>query len=730
LTLEQNSMTAEKMTHWRCQNYGACAKADAKDHILLVEGRIFVCPECGSDIGLQTKSTSSIRGVLKPMLLGVAALLTLLILAKMLTPPPKPKPDPKQVATKDTRKKPEEPPPTGPLTDGRTGLASQILTRPKSALYANASKDQKLPQKPQNFERFFVFEKKEGWLRVGKDSKSSLGWITDEDAVDWPHSMVVEYTPPDNRKPVLFFREQSGLQKLLDSENLASDAGNSYKDIEEKGSTGSIFQSDYPVLSIEPAYKIKDLRIMPVLESQETEIAGRPARLLKVTAAGLDRGATTLQDKGYVQQAAPTRSGVAALQGVDIDLVFVMDMTGSMQPWVNGALAAIRDLAQKIDGNPAVAGRMKLGFWGYQDDPGLTNIQYRTRNFTPSLLSPRGFSDYLASIKVNTLTNDSWPEDVFAGVTDAIKLTKWRAATRILVLIGDAPGHTSIKEGAVSNLDAPQVRQLATDANIKIVSIVIKDPGTSPARAKFNARAAEQFTVLASNGNRAPALLRVSSGDTTPFKNILDVLTEELALQPSLNNPPANEPMDDPTRDIARGLLAAAKVEVVSETVNKQGQIVAPRDITAWVVDRDLLNPAVPSLEPKLLISKNELSSLQSVASSILAEAKKNVIIGGDFYTQVMGAVAETASGGRSKTLADRLPKFIKGLPYKSDLMEKSADWWGTQTAEQQGEFIKSLEAKLAYYRAINEDPSMWKPLNKDAEAGDYVTAISLSQLL
>jgi hypothetical protein len=118
------------------------------------------------------------------------------------------------------------------------------------------------------------------------------------------------------------------------------------------------------------------------------------------------------------------------------------------------------------------------------------------------------------------------------------------------------------------------------------------------------------------------------------------------------------------------------------------------------------------------------------VTTTILTKAREKVIVGGSFFDAVMGAVASSASGGRTGTLADKFPLFIKGLPYKSPLMEKSRDWWEGQTAEQQQDFVKGLEAKLAYYRSVNENPALWKPLNKDAESGDYVAAIPLSQLL
>ena len=723
-------MAENNTTQWRCQNYGACAKADGRDPIPLDLGQPFICAECGGDAGLQLKGGGPGQRIpIKPVLFGLLGLFILIMLVKMLIPPTAATPEvgpkvidstPVTTASLDIVK---------PLTDKRTGLARQVLSRPKSLFYEGAKRDRKLGTKPQNFERLFVFEEQDGFLRVGYDSKSPLGWIEESDAVDWPHSVVVEYTSPDNRKPVLFFRDRTHVEGMLEDVSPSAKASQYYTEIENAAKSGSMLPSSFPVVSVEPRFKSRELYVMPVIESTETEIDGRPARLLKVTAAGLDRGATTLND--YVPEAKATKvEGPTAFAAVDVDLVFVMDMTGSMQPWVDGAISAISELATKIGASPAAASRMRLGFWGYQDDPSFTGIQYRTKNFTQALLPADSFASTLRNLKVNKLTQDDYPEDVFAGVTDAIRKTKWRAKTRILVVIGDAPGHTSVKDGAASDLDAPQLRQLATDAGVQIVSIAIKD-FSKPAYRQYHDLTSEQFRILASNGNRPSAILTVTAEDQSSYKDLLGTLTRELALQaPAVDDESKGGKNEEDTKNIARGLLAAARVEVVSEIVNDQGTVVVPRDITAWVVDMDMTQPGVRALEPKLLITKNELSSLQTVTNDILNKAREKVIVGGSFFDAVMGAVADSASGGRSKTLADKLPLFIKGLPYKSSLMEKSRDWWESQTADQQKEFVKSLEAKLAYYRTINENPAMWKPLNKDAESGEYVTAIPLSQLL
>ncbi len=206
-------------------------------------------------------------------------------------------------------------------------------------------------------------------------------------------------------------------------------------------------------------------------------------------------------------------------------------------------------------------------------------------------------------------------------------------------------------------------------------------------------------------------------------------LVGELAEQKTLTQPGAPE-TKDPALDIAKSLLESAKVRVVSEVLDTEGKSVTPRDIDGWVVDRDLLQPEITSLEPKLLVTRTELNKLLITTEELIRNAQGAKIIGGDFFEAVLKAVAGSASNNRTEKLKERLPDFIKGLPYKSEFMEKSRDWWASASQQDQDRFISEMKAKLSYYRTVNENSALWKPLSREAASGDHVAAIPLSQLL
>lgn len=716
-------MARNKETLWRCQNYGSCPNADDSVPISLEPEANFHCPECGGEEGIRLKTTSP-RLPKGPIVIGLIGLLVLLLIVKLLQGPVIKTPPPPVIIRV-------------PESDIRTAIDKQVLSRPDSILYADAKGAPGEPmseRKPKNFERFYVFAEKDGWLEVGEGRNSPLGWMKVEDTVDWPHSIVVEYGSPENRLPVLFFRTEKDLEGLLDKQGTrAGQVAEYYKEIKGAARGGNTLAANYPVICMEPSQQVNDLYINPVLESKFVEVDGRQARILKIAAAGEDRGATSFDSPEYMELLrdsinAEKQGDLEALEGIDLDLVFVVDMTGSMQPWVDGLLAAIRDLTAKIEANPGAADRIKLGFWGYQDNPGIAGIQYVTKNFTPSLMKPDEFATLLAGLKVNKMTPDSYPEDVFSGVTNAISKTNWKNENRFLMVIGDAPGHTTVAAGGASDVDVSQVRELATNAGVQIVSLAIKD-SRNPDYVKYHKLLEEQFKVLSSNGNREPAYLSVGSSKQRTFKENMDKLVGELVEQSTLMQ--SETPVQpDPVMDIAKGLLESAKVKVVSKVVNKDGKSIVPRDITGWVLDKDLIRPEIESLVPKLLVTRTELNKLLVTSERLIKEAEEAKIIGGDFFDAVLKAVAGSASSDRSERLKDRLPEFIQGLPYKSEFMEKSKDWWANVSGEEKDRFIAEMKAKLSYYRMVNESPDLWKRLSRESASGDYVAAIPLSQLL
>jgi serine/threonine-protein kinase PpkA len=721
-------MKSKKPMAWRCLNYGACQKADASEPVEAIAGGIFRCPECGGDDGIQIKGKKPNYGLFG-LAAGAAVLLLVLIIliagggdkgGTVITVPPPP------------------PPPIPEPLKYENGIDRQVLARPDATLYDAPEGGATVDPNPNSFERFYVYgdDPQSKRIAVGRTNIAEDGWIEREDTVEWPHSMIVSFEDTQNRHPVLFFRDEAPLQALLDEpSSLSSSANQHYRTIAEHIGRGEVLPVDYPVICIEPDHHADQPLIMPVLEARLLEGDAGGARMLKVSAAGEERGATDFQSERYVKllrelQEAAERRRLSELR-VDMDLVFVVDMTGTMQPWVDGLMKAMSEIVAGADGGSNKSGGVRFGLWGYQDKDTLEGIKFRTRNFTSELQNATDFRGLLESVKVNGMTPDSYPEDVFAGVTDAISKTPWRKdkdVQKVILLIGDAPGHTTVKDGAREDFGVEQVRQLASDAHIQVASIAILD-SSKPEYAAYHPKLLKQFEDLARNpGQSASSHLSIDQTGSASFLSKMEDILEVFLKQPASSGAPEDKPTSD-AGQIAENILKSARARVVSAAVNESGEVVMPRDITGWVYEKDLLDPSVRSLQPKLLVTRAELNTLVALVDNVVARLVEATILEKDIYDELLGAVAGAASGGRSEGVGVQLPAFLEGLPYQSDLMSRSAEWFRALDDAGQQSFIASIKAKLNYYIKVNETPSLWRSLSSGGSFENQVAEIPFSQL-
>lgn len=680
----------------------------------------FQCPECGGTEGLRLKKKKTPWQVFALAAIGLVVVITVL---GLLRPPegndaPPDLPPPRLVG---------DPKWPGPVL-GPNGLPMQILAKPEAKMFNERASGELVSPQPTNFERLFVYEQdpSSDRIQVGRTDLEADGWIPRKDTMDWPHSIVVNFRDQLNRNPVLFFRDQDDLRKLLGSTDRVEIATQFYQKIEESVLEGKLLPQDYPIISIEPGHHGQQLYIMPVVAAEFIQVNGVESRLLNVAGADDHQDGSDFHSDCYMKMLLDSRQKAEAsahnLWRIDMDVVFVVDMTGTMQPWVDGVFEAMRRIVQTAVNNGD--GLVRFGLWGYQDDETLEGIQYRTKNFSPELATAKDFEGVVSAVRVNKMTADDYPEDVFAGVQDAIDKTVWRSKTRVLVLIGDAPGHTTKREGGRMDIDAPQVRQKANDAGVQIATLSIMD-SSNASYAQYQPLLEEQFKQLGKNpGWRVPAYLSVNDKGGQIFQETIEKFIGALVAQSTTSDKPlAGEPLD--AEGLARGILASALARVVSQAVDQSGT----SEFTGWVFEQDLVDSTVSALEAKLLVTRQELNHLVGLAEDLVEKLDSASILGTNFYDKMLEAVTGAATGGRSETLKAKLPDFLKGLPYRSDIMDRSAAWFTALDKTGQDKFISSIRSKLTYYREVDKTPARWHSLSPNATANLQVAEIPLSQL-
>lgn len=148
---------------------------------------------------------------------------------------------------------------------------------------------------------------------------------------------------------------------------------------------------------------------------------------------------------------------------VFLDLVFLLDATGSMGDEIDHIKATIDTIATRIEQLPGSA-TPRFGLVAYKD----TGDEYITRKW--DFTDVQGFSANLSEVYAGG--GGDYPESVNAGLSDAINLPGWSSPEtgrhlRMIVLVGDAPPHLDY----ANDTQYPTLLGQAAAAGIKIFPI-------------------------------------------------------------------------------------------------------------------------------------------------------------------------------------------------------------------------------------------------------------------
>ncbi|MDJ0850256.1 MAG: PEP-CTERM sorting domain-containing protein [Myxococcota bacterium] len=152
-----------------------------------------------------------------------------------------------------------------------------------------------------------------------------------------------------------------------------------------------------------------------------------------------------------------------------VDVFFLFDTTGSMDPFLNATKAA----SATILAGTAGLGDLAYGVGSYEDFPlapfgGITDLPYQQVQDLSS--SVPGTIASIASL--DTGFGDDRPESQLHALTKVATTTSWRAdSTRVVVWFGDAPGHDGtleagypLPEGLGDTIQALQAENITVQA--------------------------------------------------------------------------------------------------------------------------------------------------------------------------------------------------------------------------------------------------------------------------
>ncbi len=619
-----------------------------------------------------------------------------------------------------------------------TDLPLRVLPRPFSHVYAKAETvaDDIVIANVPSFHPLYVFDRKgldlsdsanpSGWYLVGRTMEAADGWMQAGDVLEWRQALVVSYTHPggpiEGRNPVLMFRSQSDLIGLIDDFDRAERARSLYQAID----AGEVPDE---LVSMEPRRFVDITRqfyLLPILDWEQTRLDGDDLRLLQVAAAVPGaRGPDTLQDGDYSHDAtAPRVNGDGALlEALQVDIVFVIDTTRSMQPFLDMTRDALVEMAGRF--GEETERRVRFGLVTFRDSiEVIPQLEYDTRNWTPELTDAATvialLEDEVSATDVGSL---DYAEEVFAGVDTALR-SAWREdSLRFLILVGDASSHPKGHPQNITGKDEFDLRRELDDQQIHLHSIHLLDP-----RATEDHPIAEpQFRHLARirGGRDESAYDSVDAFDEPAFSALIDDVANGLValMAEAAGDAPAavDTPDGAPVREIERlatveRLWEAALVEYLGRSASP------PKDIVAWVSDRDLVYPVDRSLDVRVLVTREQLSSLAQALDQVVQALMRAEVTQAQFFEALQSVAGQAMKRpedlGQASQLADTglLPAFIQTLPYQSDILALNDEMFASMTTEQRSQLEWSILAKLEQYRAINEQVDAWFRMN-DADA-------------
>ncbi len=123
-------------------------------------------------------------------------------------------------------------------------------------------------------------------------------------------------------------------------------------------------------------------------------------------------------------------------KALSLDLVIVMDCTGSMSRWIQAAREQVNSIINQVKSNFGQKATIKVGFVGYRD------YDVPEKRICPKPLT-ENIDEVRAFIAEQSATGgDDAPEDIPGGFQAALAMN-WTSSAKLLILVTDAPCHGS-----------------------------------------------------------------------------------------------------------------------------------------------------------------------------------------------------------------------------------------------------------------------------------------------
>ena len=619
------------------------------------------------------------------------------------------------------------------LMEGKKTLFQRVLSVPDARVFQQPDLSaESTPVVP--FSVLYVYENNNEWIRVGHNSFGDTeGWMLREQTIVWKQALTVSFKDPQDIQRVMLFNSRQSLKKMVDAYDIEA-----YQALYQSVVNDEVAE-DSPVIAIQPEAHL-DIRenfyLVPIKQHEDVYLGNEQALMLEIASVPLDNNPTAtagLSDSGKSRRSY--RSGIH----------FVIDSTASMGPYIERTREAMTRVYSEIE-KQGLTNQVSFGLTAYRDNlDQVPELEYLTRRFV-SLKQGTDAEQFLN--RVNTLSAASvssrdFREDAYAGIKSAIEDSDWtQFDARYVILITDAGPRESHDSLGSTRLNARALRQLAYDRGISIWVLHLRTPSAAADHQKAEA----QYKELSLFPGIGDFYYGVSLGQVDEFGQVLEILAKQITQQVLATTKgvppiPLPETSDNPTQLSALQMRVARLGNALRmRYIQKESGKALPKFFSAWMVDKDFLNPERSAVDVRVLLTRDQLSDLKNVMQQVLELAEEGVLSPQNFIDDLKSlaatvsrdpsAVAGSTSGaGASLAEMGYMREYIEDLPYTGEVMNMTLESWEESSAKVQIEFMNRLESKINYYQALHDHTDLWVTPGGGPVNGNSVFPVALDLL-
>jgi len=619
----------------------------------------------------------------------------------------------------------------------REGVYQRVLARPGVQLASKPGDASGIKVPPLKI--FYVFERRDAggavWLSLGEDTRQPRGWVKADDVIEWHTALTGVFTNPANRKPVLFFEKSDAIASLVAGDGVAKVA-EGYREVLASGRP----PANFPVVAAEPNEYVdprEHFYLLPILGHKEAKLGGDRTWLYEVAAVSRDEN---------------KKNENPNLDDFRVGVVFVVDTTKSMGPYIDAVRASMRRVSGGLD-KTTWRDKLNCGLIGYRASPKDPKDKEALEYVAKIFVDPSeggdlpSFLDKIATVSEASLSTASFSEDAFLAVEWALEKIKWdKYQARIVVLVTDAGAlepdssqnyQQKSQDGAPSvarntgqaRLGAPELNAKAGTDGVAIYVLHLKTP-----EGRANHGLAErQYKVLARDARRGGPggvnYFPVAGGERDKFSQELDKMADAIVSS-----------IDQGVQAIVKGDEAGAgctgsaaecsmKETIKAFALEHYGRkvgTVAPTLVRGWAADRALEDPTRKAIDTRVLLTRKQLNDLYSRLRSLLQLAQDDKVEPDQLFERLQKVIVNVQIDPNRDTLGDFVP-FLKDLPYKTSLLEIDANAWKIMPGTQRNERLRDVAQRLELYKTYYDDIDFWIKLTDKQE--DWVYPVPLDSL-